>query len=211
MESALRKTAPTNLEIIETLRFNPEEGFLRLPAHIDRLEKTCSELLYPFDRGAILMALGEAVDSEQSRVRLTINIDGKIDVKIGRINNIERWNIGISDKVLSSIDPWLRVKTTNRIVYDTERANLKDLDELLFLNENEEVCEGTITNVFVLVNGSYLTPPLSSGCLPGVLRQEMLLNGKTKEQVLFLDDLISADKIFVGNSLQGLISADLTG
>ena len=43
MESALRKTAPTNLEIIETLRFNPEEGFLRLPAHIDRLEKTCSE------------------------------------------------------------------------------------------------------------------------------------------------------------------------
>ena len=95
MESALRKTAPTNLEIIETLRFNPEDGFLRLPAHIDRLEKTCSELLYPFDRGAILMALGEAVDSEQSRVRLTINIDGKIDVKIGKINNIERWNIGI--------------------------------------------------------------------------------------------------------------------
>ena len=81
----------------------------------------------------------------------------------------------------------------------------------MFLNENEEVCEGTITNVFVLVNGSYLTPPLSSGCLPGVLRQEMLLNGKTKEQVLFLDDLISADKIFVGNSLRGLISADLTG
>jgi branched-subunit amino acid aminotransferase/4-amino-4-deoxychorismate lyase len=39
----------------------------------------------------------------------------------------------------------------------------------------------------------------------------MLLNGKTKEQVLFLDDLISADKIFVGNSLRGLISADLTG
>ena len=38
MESALRKTAPINLEIIETLRFNPEEGFLRLPAHIDRLE-----------------------------------------------------------------------------------------------------------------------------------------------------------------------------
>ena len=35
--------------------------------------------------------------------------------------------------------------------------------------------------------------------------------GKTKEQVLFLDDLISADKIFVGNSLRGLISADLTG
>ena len=74
MESALRKTAPTNLEIIETLRFNPEEGFLRLPAHIDRLEKTCSELLYPFDRGAILMALGDR-DSNTTRWRLSFHHD----------------------------------------------------------------------------------------------------------------------------------------
>jgi|TARA_B100000497_G_C7662168_1_gene398913 4-amino-4-deoxychorismate lyase len=209
MESALRKTAPKNLEIIETLCFNPENGFLRLPGHIDRLEATCSKLQYPFDRGSILMALGEAVGSKSSRVRLTINIDGKIDIKIGKVENIERWNIGISDKVLNSDDPWLSVKTTNRIVYDTERANLTDLDELLFLNENNEVCEGTISNVFVLVGDLFLTPPLSCGCLPGILRQEMLSNGKAKEQILFLRDLIAADKVFIGNSLRGLIAADL--
>ena len=209
MESTLRKTAPKNLEIIETLCFKPDEGFIRLPGHIDRLEATCSKLRYSFDRGAVLMALGQAVGNEPLRVRLTININGKIDVKVGKIQNVEHWNIGISDRVLSSIDPWLSVKTTNRIIYDTERANLKDLDELLFLNENDEVCEGTITNVLLLVDDLFLTPPLRCGCLPGVLRQEMLLNGKAKEQVLYLEDLIIPNKLFVGNSLRGLIPADL--
>ena len=209
MESALHKIAPKGLEIIETLCFNPDEGFLRLAGHIDRLEQTCSKLLYPFDRGAILMALGEAVDDKLSRIRLTVNIDGKIDIKIGEIQNFDRWRVGISDKVLNSKDPWLSIKTTNRIIYDTERENLKNLDEVLFLNENKEVCEGTITNVFLLVNNFLLTPPLHCGCLPGVLRQEILSKGKAKEQVLFVDDLYLADKIFVGNSLRGLIPVDL--
>jgi len=55
----------------------------------------------------------------------------------------------------------------------------------------------------------FLTQPLRCGCLPGVLRQEMLLNGKAKEQVLYLEDLIIPNKLFVGNSLRGLIPADL--
>jgi len=45
--------------------------------------------------------------------------------------------------------------------------------------------------------------------LPGVLRQEMLLNGKAKEEVLYLEDLVIPNKLFVGNSLRGLIPADL--
>ncbi|MDB4235893.1 aminotransferase class IV, partial [bacterium] len=59
------------------------------------------------------------------------------------------------------------------------------------------------------VNNFLLTPPLHCGCLPGVLRQEILSKGKAKEQVLFIDDLYLADKIFVGNSLRGLIPVDL--
>ena len=70
MESTLRKTAPKNLEIIETLCFKPDEGFIRLPGHIDRLEATCSKLRYSFDRGAVLMALGQAVGNEPLRVCL---------------------------------------------------------------------------------------------------------------------------------------------
>ncbi len=60
-----------------------------------------------------------------------------------------------------------------------------------------------------MVGDLFLTPPLSCGCLPGILRQEMLSNGKAKEQILFLRDLIAADKVFIGNSLRGLIAADL--
>ena len=90
MESTLRKTAPKNLEIIETLCFKPDEGFIRLPGHIDRLEATCSKLRYSFDRGAVLMALGQAVGNEPLRVRLTININGKIDVKEVEASAIKR-------------------------------------------------------------------------------------------------------------------------
>ena len=81
--------------------------------------------------------------------------------------------IAIAEQKLSSSDPWLRHKTTQRRMYDEARSSLpKGLDELLFVNEKGEVCEGTITNVFVqLLDGNWITPTLKSGCLPGILRQ----------------------------------------
>lgn len=54
-----------------------------------------------------------------------------------------------------------------------------------------------------------VTPPISCGCLPGVLREEMLLSGQAQEGILFLEDLRDAAEVFVGNSLRGLIAADL--
>ena len=66
-----------------------------------------------------------------------------------------------------------------------------------------EVCEGTITNVFVEKDGVLITPPLTCGLLPGVLRQELLENGEAKEAVLTLDDLKKG--FYLGNSLRGLI------
>tara|TARA_B110000967_G_C18879183_1_gene560032 strand:+ start:1233 stop:1781 length:549 start_codon:yes stop_codon:yes gene_type:complete len=176
---------------------------------MDRMEKTCSRLHYLFDRGAVLMALGESVDDTPVRLRVTINLDGIVNVKVASITEVSRWSIGISDKFLQSNDPWLGVKTTNRALYDTVRSQLIDFDEVLFLNEKREVCEGTITNIFVRKNNILVTPPISCGCLPGVLREEMLLSGQAQEGILFLEDLRDAAEVFVGNSLRGLIAADL--
>ena len=101
------------------------------------------------------------------------------------------------------------MKTSNRGVYDDARAGLADLDEVLFLNELGQVCEGTITNVFADLGDGLVTPPVSCGCLPGILRSEMLASGQASEAVLTLDDLCEARSVFVGNSLRGLISVDL--
>lgn len=209
MESALHEIAPKGLEVIETLGFTPADGFGRLAGHIDRMETTCARLQFPFDRGAILMALGEAVDDVPARVRVSLNADGGIVIQVGAVVPADRWRVGISDVVLQSDDPWLSVKTSNRGVYDDARAGLADLDEVLFLNELGQVCEGTITNVFADLGDGLVTPPVSCGCLPGILRSEMLASGQASEAVLTLDDLCEARSVFVGNSLRGLISVDL--
>ena len=209
MESALHKIAPQGLEVIETMGFTPEDGFVRLAWHIDRMEATCARLHFPFERGAVLMALGEAVDDVPARVRVSVVVDGSVQVQFGDMVPVDRWRVGISDVVLHSDDPWLSVKTTNRAVYDDARVALTDLDEVLFLNERGEVCEGTITNVFADLGDGLVTPSTSSGCLPGVLRGEMLASRQAREGVLRMDDLKRAKAVFVGNSLRGLIAVDL--
>lgn len=86
------------------------------------------------------------------------------------------------------------------------------VEERIFLNERGEVCEGTITNVFVQNGNRLLTPPRSSGLLPGILRAELLDTGsplQAVEAVLTVSDLQSAEGLFCGNALRGLIPATL--
>ena len=55
-----------------------------------------------------------------------------------------------------------------------------------------------------------LTPPLSCGLLPGILREIMLESGEAVERVLCIDDLLDADALYIGNSVRGLMKAELT-
>ena len=111
--------------------------------------------------------------------------------------------MGLAEERLRSDDPWLQVKSTRREVYDRARASLTEgLDEVLFLNERGEVCDGTITTVFFDRGQGMRTPPLSSGLLPGVLRAEL----GCAEEVLSAEDLPKV-RLWVGNALRGLIPA----
>ncbi len=210
MESTLRDLAPANLVIIETLGYTPEDGFARLGLHIDRAERTCAALGVPFDRGETLYTLGTAVDALPARVRLTVDLQGVVGVTTAELTPTpDAWVVAISDQILQSDDPWLAVKTSQRDLYDQARADLPNgLDELIYLNEKGCLCEGTITNVFVQRGDILLTPPLSAGVLPGVLREELISTGAAIETELTAADLDGAE-VFVGNSLRGLIRAKL--
>lgn len=210
MEGTLRDLAPADLVIIETLGYTPKDGFTRLGPHMDRAERTCAALGVPFDRGETLYTLGTAVDALPTRVRMTVDLAGGVGVTAAELTPTpEAWVVAISDQVLRSDDPWLAVKTSERHVYDQARAELPNgLDELIFLNENGGVCEGTITNVFVRREDVLLTPPLSAGVLPGILRQELLDSGAAIEAELTVADL-DGTEVFVGNSLRGLIKAKM--
>ncbi len=210
MESSFRQAIPENTRLIETLGWSPVKGFAFLDLHLNRLEASAARLGFPLDRGACQNAL--VLDEDQPlRVRLTLGSSGDIDVTYGALPpNPAVWRIAFHECRLDPRNPWLGIKSTNRAIYDEARAELpKGIDEWLFLNTKGELCEGTITNIFVVrEDWEKVTPPLSSGLLPGVLRTSLLMNG-WKEAVLTGDDLAKAREIYMGNALRGLIRAEL--
>jgi len=181
-----------------------------LSDHIARLRRTAGQFGVPFDPVAIETALTAITVPEPVRVRLTLAADGAVAVSAGPLTpGPEVWALRLADDRLESGDPWLRVKTSMRARYDSARAALpSSVDEWVYMNERGEVCEGTITNLFVRVDGMLLTPPVGSGLLPGVLRGCLIRQGRAREAVLGPRDLERGD-VMVGNSLRGLRPARL--
>ncbi|MEO3479103.1 aminotransferase class IV family protein [Phaeobacter sp. CAU 1743] len=198
--------------LIETLGWYPGEGGRHQPRHLARMRRSAAAFGIPFDPGHSEAMLAEIVSDTPLRCRLTLDVEGRFDMTTAPLGKpAAEWRLGIADIRLDADDPWLRHKTTRRAFYDSARAALSaGIDELVFLNQRAEVCEGTITNIFVtLAGGQVVTPPLGCGLLPGILRQEMLERGLCAEAVLSLEDLKGAQSILMGNSLRGLIPAKL--
>jgi 4-amino-4-deoxychorismate lyase len=208
VESAFRDGAfEPGLRLIETL--GARGGVIgRLDRHLARLAASAGRLGFACDLGAAEAALRGALDGSDQRLRLTLARDGAVQVTSGVLaGNPAEWRVGLSEVRLQSDDPWLGVKTTNRGLYDQTRAALPEgVDEVIFANERGEVCEGTISTVFFDLGEGLKTPPLSCGCLPGVLRAEMLDSGACEEGLLRLEDMARA-RLWLGNSLRGLIPA----
>ncbi|UWQ42443.1 aminotransferase class IV family protein [Leisingera aquaemixtae] len=196
--------------LIETLGWHPGAGFRHLPQHLARMGRSAAVFGIPFDPEQAEAVLDETAGGAPLRCRLTLDADGQLELTTAPLGNSPaHWRLGIADTRLAADDLWLQHKTTRRALYDAARAALPaGVDELLFLNERGEVCEGTITNIFVTrADGQRVTPPLSCGLLPGILRQTLLEGGECVEQVLRVQDLLEAKAIHMGNSLRGLIPA----
>ncbi|MDQ6433674.1 aminotransferase class IV family protein [Mesorhizobium sp. LHD-90] len=217
-EGPLRDGNGPGFELIETLRWEPEGGFVRLERHLARLYASAIALGFPADPQKIGEALHECEGERVPlRVRLALAGDGSVSGVTQPFEPLPEnsvWTLRIAGTRIDSADPLLRHKTTRRALYETARAEFPrdQADEMLLLNERGEICEGTITNIFLGAGdgGPMLTPALSCGLLPGVLRDEMLDDGKAREAVLILHDLWTAQRIYVGNSLRGLIEARIS-
>ena len=106
--------------------------------------------------------------------------------------------------------PWTRnpdsavagIKTTSYAenVVALASANARGASEALFGNTRGELCEGTGSNVFVVLEGRVFTPPLSSGCLAGITRELVIEWCGAIEASLPLAVLQSAGEVFVTSS-----------
>jgi 4-amino-4-deoxychorismate lyase len=211
MEGPLCPPPDPGFRLIETFLWTPGAGVQRRAGHLARLARSAARL--GIEPQGVEAALNELRGEGPLRGRLTVDGQGRAEVTAAPFAPLPEgtvWRVALADARLDPGDPWLGVKTTQRALYDRARAALPEgVDEVLFLNTHGEVCEGTITNVFVETDAGLVTPPLDCGVLPGVLRAEMLETGQAVEKTLTPADLATAGSIWVGNSLRGLIRARL--
>lgn len=199
--------------LIETLKWTPEESFVLLDRHLDRL--TASARYFSLGGAETARERLETASGDWSaamRVRLTLSESGVEVTAVPLPPNPASFRFMVADERLDSASPWLAHKTTNRAFYDQPRMAAHDrygVDEVVFLNERGELTEGSITNIFIERDGVLLTPDLSAGLLPGTLRAELIAQGTARAAVLTLADLHAADAIWLGNSVRGLIRAEL--
>jgi para-aminobenzoate synthetase / 4-amino-4-deoxychorismate lyase len=189
-----------------------DHGFAFLSMHLDRMESSAACFDFSFDRASITSQLLERSNrlppDQRHRVRLQLDSAGRITVTATAcLRERSTVSVRFSSERTSSDDVFLRHKTTCRDRYERLHAEARadGFDEILFRNERDEVTEGAISNIFIRSEGRLLTPPLSSGLLPGVFRRHLLeIDATIEERVINLKDLESADAVFLCNAVRGI-------
>jgi para-aminobenzoate synthetase/4-amino-4-deoxychorismate lyase len=209
------------LQLIETLRCekyegsNADESFPLLAWHLQRLARSAHALRFEYDEEAVrtaLLAHAASLPSGLQRVRMVMSRDGSLAFSNAPLESLPAQStIVISNERLDPHDPRLQHKTTARGFYDKALRETMAAGhfDIVYINTRGEVCEGARSNIFIERNGHLLTPPTSSGLLPGVMRAQLLAAGTAKEEVITLDDLRNADCILASNALRGLIEVRL--
>jgi branched-chain amino acid aminotransferase len=112
----------------------------------------------------------------------------------------------ISKQLISTL------KTTNKLINITGSIYAKEnsLDNCLLLNEDKNVVEALNGNIFMLLGNKLSTPPLSDGCLNGIVRKQIIKIAKDLENISFSEqsispfDLQKADELFITNTISGI-------
>lgn len=200
-------------DLIETMRFTPEDGIPLLELHLERIKASAAELGFAFDRHAVrnaIQALCFEADAP-AKVRLVTARSGAYTLELGELPPpfAGPAQCAVMRLPIDAGDWRLRHKSSDRGFYDTglKAAHAAGAQEALFLRDDGLLTEGCFTNLFVERDGKLLTPPAGLGLLPGVLRRSLIEAGRAEEAELTLDDL--ADGFLIGNALRGLMPAVL--
>jgi len=122
---------------------------------------------------------------------------------------------GIRQNELSVLS---RVKSLNFLTYIIARFEAKDMgyDEAILTNTKGDVAEAATSNIFLVKNGAVITPSLLSGILPGITRAMVIriaikLGLPVREKAVSYKDLLSADEVFLTNSLAEILPVTRIG
>jgi len=220
----------SGLACFETVLFESGTAWL-LDRHLARLEQGARELciLPRFDPGRAVRELCAALGPRDCALRLTLTrgVAGEGSTLVVGARAIVRppdpgVRVTLERDVKDAHERLETVKTTNRLrnVLLRERALAAGAFEALMCTREGDVCEGTLSNVWAVVDGVVRTPSTERGCLAGVMRG-LILEGLEVQKVahtvgrLESADLARASEIFLSNTtgralpvveVQGLVS-----
>tara|TARA_B100002003_G_scaffold219656_1_gene221487 strand:+ start:2318 stop:3988 length:1671 start_codon:yes stop_codon:yes gene_type:complete len=203
--------APAEFCLLETMRFDPANGVLRLHHHMHRVQESAEFFGFSIDTTAIRSALTSFIAVTDRKLRLLVSRDGSFVLENHDVGvEGEPMRLRVAQRAVQSEDVFLRHKTTNRQVYEMPREQLNGCDDVILWNERGELTETTICNLYLELGGELLTPDSSSGLLKGTYRQQLLDSGKVRQAVLTREDLDQATRLFVSNSVRGFCEATLS-
>ena len=204
---------PVGFGLIETLRWESGSGYAFLREHLDRLQDSADYCGFPCDRVAVnaqLEAVAREIAGDPARVRVVLDQDGRLSVQIeDLVDPAGPLRLAVDDVPVDPSDWRLFHKTSMRDRYRQARLRHPSADDVLLVNLDGEITESTIANVIVRIDGNWITPPVSSGCLPGVMRRVLLERGEIREAPVLVSDLARADGLALINSVRLRVPAVL--
>lgn len=208
MKAAFLTKKEDRFRLIETMRC--AGGIDLLHRHLMRLANSAEYFGIEYDADALREELGVVVRNaadRDARIRLLLSQDGTWRITASPLETTQwQGRILLAGERSQAHDVYLQHKTTHRIFYDQYlvRAQQDGFDEVLFLNEASQVTEGAISSVFFKIDGTWRTPALSCGVLPGVKRADLLESlGDVRETIVSLADLAQATEIWMCNAVRG--------
>ena len=193
--------------LLETLLWEPEEGFFLQEKHVRRMLDSAGYFDIPLMRENLEQYLEQisAGFAVPQRVRVLLDQTGKLDFESQPFQLQENQQVlktSLAKKPVDSSNVFLFHKTTRREVYNAARQSYEDLDDVLLYNEKGELTEFTIGNLVVELQGKLFTPPISCGVLAGTFRAHLLETGQVIEKTIPVEQLSDCSKVFRVNSIR---------
>ncbi len=208
----LRATA--SFDLLETLRLEAGQYWL-LDAHLRRLQHSAEHFGFVVDPDKLRRALEHNAGQNPNgiwRVRLLLSRGGGLKLETHALEaNPATVRVTLALVPIDSGSETLRHKTSERAIYAPHAPVSSDVFDTLIFNERDELTEFTRGNVVVELDGRRVTPPVSCGLLPGVLRADLLRRGEIVEGIVMRVDLARATRVWFINSVRGELPVQVVG
>jgi branched-subunit amino acid aminotransferase/4-amino-4-deoxychorismate lyase len=208
----LMEHRPGTFELLETMKWTPLDGFFLLDRHLARMRRSARHFNYKWIESSVLAELAHAVSGKDDpqRIRLLVSPSGTVRVDCSVLGaDLPPAKLGIAKAPIDPANVFLRHKTTYRAMYAD--AAQPDCDDVVLWTPEGYATETTLGNLVVEIGGRKVTPPIEEGLLAGTFREELLARGEIVEGRVTLDDVKSAPRVWIINSVREWWPAEVQG